>query len=151
MLKYNHLLGKQFDLGVQDCFQMCRDFFKDNFDIDIPDISRPHDWKADDLDLIGDFYHLTGFEKIDSEEEWPPHPADVLVVTLGGSTPNHLAIYVDNNEIIDHRTNRLSTKETLRPVWRRYTSYILRHPNVPDMRVEKPLVNLEDILRDRFI
>lgn len=150
-MKYKHLLGKEFDLGTQDCFRMCGDFFYDNFGIQIPNIARPHDWEADGLDLINEFYHLSGFKKIDAEENWPPRPADVLVTTVGGRTPNHLVIYLGGNKMIHHQRNRLSNEETMRPVWRRFTSFILRHPDVPDMTVKKPIMNLEDILSEKFI
>ena len=142
--------GKSFNLGVQDCFSLSIDFFKENFNIVIPNISRPHDWDADKLDLINDFYHLSGFKKIDAEAEWPPRPADVLVTTISGSNPNHLVIYLGSNEILHHPNNQLSKKEMMRPVWKRFTSYILRHPDVPDLSVTKPLIKLEDILDERF-
>ena len=149
-MKYTHLLGKQFDLGRQDCFQMCIDFFDENFNIKIPNIARPHDWDPNKLDLIGDFYHISGFEKIE-KDEWPPRPADVLVTTVGGRNPNHLLIYLGGNEFIHHQTGKLSTQEVLRPAWRRFTSYILRHPDVPDMTPEKPLLDLRELMHDRFI
>lgn len=151
MLIHEGLLGKPFNLGVQDCFKMCVDFFKMNFGIEIPEISRPHDWEADKLDLINQFYHLTGFVKLDAEEHWPPLPGDVLVTTVGGSTPNHLVIYLGSNEIIHHMHGTMSKKETLRPVWKRFTSYILRHPDVPDLRVTPPTITIEELVRDRFI
>lgn len=150
-MKYKHLIGKQFDLGTQDCFNLTMDFFLDNFDIKIPNIARPHDWEADGLDLINSFYHLSGFKKFDAEDNWPPRPADVLVTTVGGRTPNHLVIYLGGNKIIHHQRGRLSNEETMRPVWRRFTSFILRHPDVPHIGNERPILQLEDILNDRFI
>lgn len=152
MLKYNDLLGKSFELGVQDCFQLCRDFYLNNFGIEIPNISRPQDWEADTYDLIGNHYQLSGFEKIDSEEpRWPPRTGDVLVTTIGGSIPNHLVIYVGDNKIIHHRRFGLSSEEPLKPIWRRVTSYILRHPSVPVDLDTKPKIHLKDILDAKFI
>lgn len=151
MIEYESLIGKPFMLGEQDCFSLCIDFFDQNFAIKIPNISRPHDWQADKLDLINDFYHLSGFKQLDSEADWPPRIGDVLVTTIHGTNPNHLVVYLGSNEILHHPMHQLSRKESMRPVWRRFTSYILRHPDVPDLRVEKPLVQLEDILSERFI
>lgn len=150
-LEYEHLLHKKFQLGVQDCFTMCRNFYKDNFSIDMPDIARPNNWEADNLDLINKFYHLTGFKKLDLEENWPPRPGDVLVTTIGGSTPNHLVICLDSNLIMHHQYMTMSRKELMRPVWKRFTSFILRHPDVPDLRPEKPKVVLEEMLLEKYI
>ena len=76
--------GKQFKLGHQDCFSLCIDFFDKNFDIKIPDIARPNDWNPKRIDLISDFYDVSGFKKLDVEANWPPRPADVLVTTVDG-------------------------------------------------------------------
>lgn len=150
-LVYENLVGKSFSLGKQDCFSLTIDFFKQNFDIEIPNIARPADWKPDEVDLISQFYHLSGFEKLDVEETWPPRPADVLVTTIGGSNPNHLVIYLGGNQIIHHKQYSISSVETMRPIWKRVTSYILRHPDVPDLTPVKPTMKLEDILNEKFI
>lgn len=139
------LEGKPFNLGVQDCFTLTRDFFRDNFGIEMPDISRPHDWDADKDNLIDKWYHLTGFKKLDVEENWPPRPADVLVCTVGGSVPNHLVVFLGGNEIIHHKMGMMSSRETMRPAWKRYTSYILRHPDIPDMSPSKPTLTIEEV------
>jgi len=149
--KTNNLENKPFHLGKQDCFTLVQDFFKTNFGIEMPDIARPNDWVADKDNLIDKWYHLTGFEKLDVDEEWPPRPADVLVCTVGGSVPNHLVVFLGGNEIIHHKDGMLSAKETMRPAWKRYTSYILRHPEVPDLREKKPTLDLLEAYREGLI
>ena len=150
-LIYENLVGKHFELGVQDCFRLVIDFFEQNFGISIPNIARPSDWKADELDLINQFYHLSGFKKLDVEENWPPRPADVLVTIVGGSAPNHLVVCLDANQILHHKQYSISSAETMRPIWKKATSYILRHPDVPDLRPVKPTLHLKDILNERFV
>lgn len=150
-LKYDNLLLKPFQLGSQDCFKLTIDFFKQNFDIDIPSIARPADWNPDKLDLISQFYPLSGFKKLDVEENWPPRPADVLVTTIGGRNPSHLVIYVGENKIVHHKQHQFSSEEIMRPIWKKVTSYILRHPDVPDLTPQKPTIHLQDLLNDRFI
>ncbi len=149
--KTDHLEGKPFILGSQDCFELARGFFLTNFGIDMPNISRPNDWQADKDNLIDKWFHLTGFEKLDVDEEWPPRPGDVLVCTVGGSVPNHLVIYLGSNEIIHHKANMLSGKELMRPAWKRYTSYILRHPEVPDLTEKKPTMDLLEAYREKLV
>lgn len=144
-------VGRSFELGVRDCYSLCVSFYKENFDIDMPPIARPRDWEADKIDLISNFYKMCGLEKVDAEENWPPRPADMLAVTLGGRTPNHLLVYLGENKLLHHPVQQLSKIEMMRPVWRRFTSFILRHPSVPDLTPQKPTAFLEDILNEKFI
>lgn len=153
MFNFNteELEGKQFQLGQQDCFTLVRDFFQKNFSISIPDISRPNDWVPEESDLINQHYHLSNFEKLDVDETWPPRPADVLVCTVGGSVPNHLVVFLGGNQILHHKVAMLSSRETMRPAWKRYTSYILRHPDVPDLTERKSAKNLMEVYRERLV
>jgi cell wall-associated NlpC family hydrolase len=149
-LKYENLLGKEWVLNEQDCFTMARDFYAQNFpDIEIPDVARPIGWDADKLDLIKMMYAKAGFQIAD--DDWNElRPADVLCMAIHTSNANHLGIYIGDNEVIHHRFGINSCKETLRPFWRMSTMYILRHPDVPDLRPELPTTSLEEILRGRF-
>lgn len=145
------LLSKPFDLGEQDCFTLVQDFFKLNFGIDMPNFARPNDWDPAKDDLINKWYHKTGFVRLDADEDWPPRPADVLVCTVGGSVPNHLVVFLGGNEILHHKINMFSDKEMMRPAWKRYTSYILRHPDVPNLTEKKPTLDLMEAYRENLI
>jgi cell wall-associated NlpC family hydrolase len=147
-LKYENLLGKPWKINEVDCFSMVRDFFKQNFDIDIENIARPNNWDADVLDLITLSYPRSGFEIMHNWDDL--RPADVLCTAFNSSNPNHFVIYVGDNKIIHHRFGMNSTEETYRPAWRAVTGYVLRHPDVPDLRPKLPDGNLEDLIRARF-
>lgn len=144
------LENKPFNLGSQDCFTLIRDFYKLNFGIDMPDFARPNDWDPEKDDMINNNYVAAGFEKLDVDENWPPLPADLLVTTVGGSVPNHLVVYLGKNEIIHHKDGMYSSRETMRPAWKRYTSYLLRHPKVPDLTEQKPVMTLEEVYREKL-
>lgn len=148
---YQELEGKAFDLGKQDCFTIVRDFYKLNFGIDMPNFARPNDWDAEKDDIIGKSYEAAGFEKLDVDDNWPPRPADLLVCTLGGSVPNHLVIFLGGNEILHHKVHMMSSKELMRPAWKRYTSFILRHPQVPDLTEKKPTMELMEAYRENLV
>lgn len=143
--------GKFFLLGKQDCFTLVRDFYKVNFGIDMPDFSRPNDWIADEDDLIGKYWPRAGFEQLDVEDNWPPRPGDIMVCTVGGSTPNHLVIFLGGNRILHHKVNMMSASEVMRPAWKRYTSYILRHPDAPDTRTAKPIMELTEVYDEGLV
>jgi cell wall-associated NlpC family hydrolase len=147
-LEYENLLGKPWSMNVDDCFTLVINFYKQNFDIDIPNIARPTDWDADELDLIRMTMPRTNFFIVDENEEL--RPGDLLCVAYNSKNPNHLVIYVGNNEIIHHRYGLLSAKELYRPAWRMITGYVLRHPDVPDLRPVLPDTTLEELLRARL-
>lgn len=149
--KYQHLEGKLFNLGSQDCFTVVTDFFWDNFQIKINNFARPNDWNPEEDNLIEEYYKLTDFKKLDKEENWPPRPADILVCTVGGSVPNHLVIFLGGNTIIHHKVGMISSSEIMRPAWRRYCSYILRHPDIPHYEEEKPTATLMEAYRENSI
>mgnify|MGYP000678062597 CR=1 FL=1 len=145
------LEGKPFQLGDQDCFELVRGFYKINFSINIPDFSRPNDWEPEKDNLIDNLYGSAGFEKLDVDEFWPPRPADIMVCTVGGSVPNHLVIFLGGNEILHHKIGMLSGREMMRPAWKRYTSYLLRHPQVPDLTEKKPVMDLMEVYREKLV
>jgi len=149
--KTSTLESKPFNLGVQDCFTAVSGFYKLNFDIDMPNFARPNDWEPSEDNLIDKLYPAAGFEKLDVDDNWPPRPADILVCTVGGSVPNHLVIFLGGNEIFHHKVNMMSGRETMRPAWRRYTSYILRHPEVPDLSQKKPTLELSEAYREGLV
>ena len=149
-LKYEHLVGIPFSgIGRDDCFKLFRDFYADNFDIKIANYARPHDWSSDKLDLIGLCHEREGFEKITDWKVKDLRPADVLCMAIGESTPNHFSIYVGDSKLIHHLYGRTSSVDEFRDFFRNTTCYLLRHPDVPDLRPVYPDVTIADLLNAR--
>lgn len=147
-LKYENLLGKPWKMNDTDCFTLAIDFFKQNFDIDIPNFARPADWDADKLDLIRMLYPKAGFEIMPDWDDL--RPGDVFATSFASSNPNHFVIYVGDNKVIQHRFGMNSMEETYRPAYKAVTNFVLRHKDVPDLRPVYPDVNIEDLIRARF-
>jgi cell wall-associated NlpC family hydrolase len=149
-LKYEHLQAIPFtEIGDRDCYELCRDFFRENFKIELTPYVRPHDWESDSLDLIRMFHDNEGFDSI---TDWRPkdlRPGDVLAMSINESNPNHLAIYVGDDKILHHLYGRMSRIEPLHGFWRNHTSFILRHKDVPDLRPVYPDVDYMELLRAR--
>lgn len=149
-LKYEHLLGRPFTgIGRDDCLKLFRDFYRDNFQISIRDYARPHDWSSDKLDLMRLCYEREGFDLITDWKIKDLRPADVLCVSIGEANPNHFSIYVGDNKIVHHLYGQLSREEPFRDFWRNHTGFVLRHPDVPDLRPTYPDVDLMELLRAR--
>jgi len=150
MLQYEHLIGRPFSMGFSDCFELTRQFFADNFDITISNYARPQDWSAANIDLVRRFHEREGFEMITDWKIKDLRPGDVMAMCIGDTNPNHLAIVVDDNQILHHLVNRLSNVEILRDFWRNVTAFILRHPAVPDLRPVYEDVDIGTLLNARY-
>jgi cell wall-associated NlpC family hydrolase len=148
-LKYDHLVGNPMIFGTQDCLSLFRNFYDVNFGIKIRNYARPEGWSSDKLDLMRLCYEREGFEMI---TDWKPktlRPADVLCMAIGESNPNHFSINIGDGDILHHLYGRLSSKEEFRDFWRNSTCYVLRHPDVPDMRPVYPDVTIAELLNAR--
>lgn len=148
-MKYEHLLGRRFDLGRKDCFDLVMSFYLDNFGINIKNYARPRDWRARDLDLISQLYEREGFFKVQDWTLATLHPGDLLCMAINSPVANHMAVYLGGNRIVHHLLNSHSADETLRDFWRKCTVYVLRHR---DVNVEEPVktaVPLQEIIRER--
>lgn len=148
-VEFQHLSGLAYAPGERDCYEICVDFFRDNFGIELPAFARPHDWDADKDNLIGNLHEIAGFDMITDWKAQDLRPADVLALAIGTSNPNHLAIYVGDNTLVHHLYGRFSTDEPYRDFFRNSTCFLLRHPEVPDLRPVLPETTIEALLNER--
>lgn len=60
-----------------------------------------------------------------------PQPADVLLMSVDGGEPHHVAIYIGNNEIVHaYIAARKVVKQTYTEHWRRMVVAVYRFPGV---------------------
>lgn len=133
------LEGRRFtNIGDEDCYKLVADFVDLNFGLKLTPFARPEDWQSKDNDLIRKLYQEDGWQMI---TEWGPkdiRPADIVACTVADVNPNHLLIYLGNDEVLHHLLGRLSRVEPFSGFWRHHASFLLRHPDIPDLR-EKPV------------
>lgn len=149
-VKYEELEGHTWGgIGNDDCYKLAMDFYDLNFGIKLVDYARPADWSADDIDLIRELHEHNGFQMI---TDWKPsdlRPGDALALMVGEGNPNHIAIYLGDNEILHHLYNRYSRREPFMGFWRNHVAFVLRHPEVPDLRPPKITQDLSEFIRAR--
>jgi cell wall-associated NlpC family hydrolase len=148
-LRYEHLVGLPYS-AERDCYELGRDFFRDNFGIELTPYARPHDWSADRHDLIRQLHEREGFRMLPDWTAKDIRPADVFCLAIGSSNPNHFAIYVGDNKLLHHLRGRFSSVEPYRDFYRNSTTFLLRHPDVPDLRPVLPETTIEALLRERY-
>lgn len=134
-LNYQHLVGRDFKWEDTDCFGLLRDLYKDCFGIIIPDFARPLDYWSKGMNLYEDHAYSQGFRAIDVHPtQW--QFGDVFLMAIGSLTGNHVAILVDNNQILHHMYNQLSKVETYNGDHRNRTLTVYRHKDVKIEQVE---------------
>lgn len=150
-LAYEHLLGRPYDAARGfHCYRLVRDFFRDNFSIELGDYAIPHDWNSDDLNLIEKIHQREGIPKV---EEWSLRtlrPADVLCIAHRASNANHFVINLGGNLVLHHPLAQMSRTEPMRDYFRMSTCYVLRHPDVPDLTPVTTRVTIQELADARY-
>lgn len=146
MLKYNHLLGRKFIYGRQDCYAFVRDFYKDNFNIEMTNYARPMDWWDHGLNLYYDNFYVEGFRVVDDHPvAW--RPGDVILMAIMSKVGNHAAVIVENGKIAHHMIGRLSAVDSYAGLYRNTTIGVFRHKDV-DLRRQATPTDIREILPD---
>lgn len=132
MIKYQHLLGRKFIHGQQDCFQLARDFYWDNFGITLINYARPDKWWEHGFDLYKDYLYAQGFQIVQ------PHPTewrigDGFLISIRTPRCAHAAIYIGGGYILHHFYGRRSEVTPYKGMWRNNTRAMVRHKDVPDL------------------
>lgn len=148
MINYENLLGVPFQHGTHDCYSLIRDFYHQNFGIDLPNYARPNGWWKEGMDLYMERYHKNGFRVLDC------HPSeyqigDVFLMSILSPVTNHGGVLVEKGQILHHFTNRLSTIEPYKGIWRNCTTAVMRHKDVTINPVTTT-VNIRDVLPENM-
>lgn len=128
-MNYDSLVGLKYTSGKQDCYGLVRAFYSQVFGIELPNYARPKDWWNMEMDLYTDRYYKNGFRLLDV------HPSefqfgDVILISYRSAVPNHAGILVENGNILHHFTNRLSSVDPYKGIWRNNTVGVYRHKDV---------------------
>lgn len=143
MIKYKHLEGRRYEWGKHDCFSIARDFYRDNFQIEIRDYARPENFWEQDLDLWGDHFRKEGFETVDGR----PQIADGFLIAMSDKPfATHCAIYVGANKILHHFTDQLSVAIPYKGIWFNRTVATVRHRSIKVEPTIKQTMDLMDLL-----
>lgn len=117
-------LGRPYVFGVMDCYSLVRDYYKREFGILLGDGPRIEFWWKSGLDLL-----KKGAEEqqllvlIDQE----PQVGDLFLITMEGTVPNHVAIYIGDDMILHHSRDRLSRRDVYAGYFRKHSTAHLRH------------------------
>lgn len=122
------LVGRRFAYGVLDCYQLACDYYA-SVGIDLPPVERADEfeWWLRGRDLFRDGFAAAGFVRLGDSGSTPLRPHDGLLMQISSPVPNHCAVHVGDNIILQHCIGRLSSRDVYGGYWRKATTDVLRH------------------------
>jgi len=152
-IRYQHLLNRKFIHGQQDCYTLACDIYRDNLGLTLTNYARPDDWWLSGMDLYEENFRSEGFKTMDDIPLDKIQLLDAFLIAIPDqrdpkkTVTNHCAIYIGDGKVIHHPYQKLSTLAPYRGGLRHFTTRILRHKDMPEIKtVEKNLDILDYLL-----
>ena len=106
------LIGRKWVWGVNDCWSLCRDYYKEHLGINLRDWERPTSSEAFILNpMFERCFITTGFRELKPEEELQKN--DLLLMSIKSPGMNHIGLYLGGNLVLHHLQSRLSSRDLL--------------------------------------
>jgi proteasome lid subunit RPN8/RPN11 len=119
------LIGRQWVWGVSDCWTLARDWYKQEWDLELRDWSRPVDPQAFAREpMFERCFEETGFVDVTGSQI---EIGDLLLISLQYSQLNHCAVYVGSQMILQHTGGRISSRDIYGGYYQKNTGRVLRH------------------------
>lgn len=114
--------------GIYDCYGLVRDYFKNEFSIELDDYERgaEFEWKSPEWRMFEKNFKEQGFEEIEGSNL---RQGDILLMQLQAEFPNHVGVIhaPSQNIFYQHLLDRLSEASVYGGYWQKCTNKILRH------------------------
>lgn len=119
-------VGIKFECNKSDCLGMVQKFYKEEFNIILPQIDRDNNWTVKNKNIIEENIYSFGFNKVNDKDNLKY--GDVLLMHLPvQNNIRHLMIYLDNNQVLQNRLNSYSSIEIYNNKYKELTSFVVRH------------------------
>lgn len=120
------LLGREFSHANLDCYALVKDWFFEAKGIRIMDFERSESWWTKGGDLLLENFEKAGFVKTDE----PLEVGDVIFMQIGSPVANHAAVYIGDDLMIHHASNRLSCREVYGGWFKKITRLVVRYRGI---------------------
>lgn len=127
------LVGRIHCWGTLDCWTIVYDWYKRERGITLMNVPRVKDFWKDGSDILGSNYKSAGFRDIDEDEML--EVGDVILMQTGDSmVPNHVALYIGDDQILHHAEGRLSSRDVYGGWFKKHTVKVVRYAGDPPER-----------------
>ncbi len=124
--KLEEYLNLDYKFGKNDCFELVRNYYKNELNILISNYDRYEKWELDKPTYILDNFEKEGFYKI-KLNDIKLH--DVFIFKIYNS-PSHLGVYLENNFILHHPINEKSVISEITDGLKKRINCIVRHKDI---------------------
>ena len=108
-----NLVGRPYIFGIYDCLSVAMDWYAVNRGIVFERGDYEDSWWKKGKDyLTAKELKEWGFRKV-----LRPSVGDIILFKMGSLVPNHIGVLLENDTFLHHAENRLSTIESLYPLW----------------------------------
>lgn len=113
-------IGRKWRHGVNDCFTLCRDWWRKERGVVFKNPPRDDGWWNTDIDLVGTELLRDKFVRV-SESEVKEGTGVLMSIgpMLGKQKINHIGIYLPTGRMLHHLANKLSKIDPL-AMWRHF-------------------------------
>lgn len=132
------LVGRIFRHGVTDCYSLCRDWYRLERNVRLPEFPRDWDWWTggrEGPNLYVEGFGRAGFYPIERAEA---RAGDSALFCIRSKVPNHAAVLLEDGWMI-HHSGYMSPIDPMRisqrariDRWARHASHWLRHESLGD-------------------
>jgi hypothetical protein len=143
-LKWRHLVGLPYEYGTQDCFQLMRRFYADNWNIAIRPYAYPWGWweTAPHLDFFMRHFRDEGFLPVVADTDRQLQPGDGLLMALG-TVVSHAGAYLGGGWFLHQPHGRESRVDRWAGGFQAATNVVVRHPAAKLSGVEREIDLIE--------
>lgn len=126
-------LGRDFCWWILDCYELIRDYYRNEFQINLDEFERPElstspqtRWQPEGWNGFEDSFVSQGFSLVDRQNL---KRGDVLLFALHNGNTNHLGVVHDleNGHFLHQLANQPSKVEVWAEAWNRFCIGVLRH------------------------
>lgn len=119
------LIGREWVWGVTDCWTLARDWYAEEWQLQLRDWPRPTSTLDFTINPIFDAsWAATGFIEIGPDEL---QRGDAILMALDAPRLNHCAVYLGDQTILHHIRGRLSSRDIFGGYYQKGSGRFLRH------------------------
>lgn len=122
------LIGRQWAWGSCDCWGLVRDAFHQETGIWMPDFPRDWLWWENGQDIITEFYPQAGLHRMPDDTQ--PRHCDIFGMQIVSKVVNHVGIFLAPDIILHQLMGQLSVRQVYGGIYRKTTTYHLRHESL---------------------
>lgn len=127
------LVGRTHCWGTLDCWTVVWDWYHRERGITLMNVPRVKDFWKNGEDPLGKNWRAAGFREVAEDEQL--EVGDVLLMQTGDSmVPNHVALYIGDDQILHHAEGRLSSRDVYGGWFKKHTVKVVRYEGDPAER-----------------